>query len=152
MYWLIVDRVSYNWQFICWPPLHIIHRGLVQRWSFCILFCECFKMCCLAFQLHHLSERVLLASLRPGDGGAVLRPSDLLQMPAPQVGAALWLISCSCSLPVPVSGGSKLPVWLCHFFRITYKTAYRQAVKTDYRKRYQCCPGYYESRDKCVRK
>uniref|UniRef100_A0A3B4XIA8 Platelet endothelial aggregation receptor 1 n=1 Tax=Seriola lalandi dorsalis TaxID=1841481 RepID=A0A3B4XIA8_SERLL len=33
---------------------------------------------------------------------------------------------------------------------ITYKTAYRQAVKTDYRKRYQCCPGYYESRDKCV--
>uniref|UniRef100_A0A3Q3IKI4 Platelet endothelial aggregation receptor 1 n=1 Tax=Monopterus albus TaxID=43700 RepID=A0A3Q3IKI4_MONAL len=34
---------------------------------------------------------------------------------------------------------------------ITYKTAYRQAVKTDYRKRYQCCPGYYESRDKCVR-
>lgn len=37
-------------------------------------------------------------------------------------------------------------------FRITYKTAYRQAVKTDYRRRYQCCPGYYESRDKCVRK
>uniref|UniRef100_A0A3B5A358 Platelet endothelial aggregation receptor 1-like n=1 Tax=Stegastes partitus TaxID=144197 RepID=A0A3B5A358_9TELE len=34
---------------------------------------------------------------------------------------------------------------------ITYKTAYRQAVKTDYRKRYQCCPGYYESGDKCVR-
>uniref|UniRef100_A0A3B4GMT9 Platelet endothelial aggregation receptor 1-like n=1 Tax=Pundamilia nyererei TaxID=303518 RepID=A0A3B4GMT9_9CICH len=33
---------------------------------------------------------------------------------------------------------------------ITYKTAYRQAVKTDYRKRYQCCPGYYESRGKCV--
>uniref|UniRef100_A0A3Q4GJH5 Platelet endothelial aggregation receptor 1 n=1 Tax=Neolamprologus brichardi TaxID=32507 RepID=A0A3Q4GJH5_NEOBR len=33
---------------------------------------------------------------------------------------------------------------------ITYKTAYRQAVKTDYRKRYQCCPGYYESRGRCV--
>ncbi|KAK5892100.1 hypothetical protein CesoFtcFv8_012514 [Champsocephalus esox] len=38
----------------------------------------------------------------------------------------------------------------CLRHRITYKTAYRQAVKTDYRKRYQCCPGYYESRDKCV--
>uniref|UniRef100_A0A667WIU6 Platelet endothelial aggregation receptor 1 n=1 Tax=Myripristis murdjan TaxID=586833 RepID=A0A667WIU6_9TELE len=38
----------------------------------------------------------------------------------------------------------------CMRHRITYKTAYRQAVKTDYRRRYQCCPGYYESRDKCV--
>uniref|UniRef100_A0A3B3DVC1 Platelet endothelial aggregation receptor 1 n=1 Tax=Oryzias melastigma TaxID=30732 RepID=A0A3B3DVC1_ORYME len=34
--------------------------------------------------------------------------------------------------------------------RITYRTAYRQAVKTDHRKRYQCCPGYYESGGKCV--
>lgn len=38
----------------------------------------------------------------------------------------------------------------CH--RITYKTAYRQAVKMDYRRRYQCCPGFYESSNKCVRK
>ncbi|GLD53114.1 platelet endothelial aggregation receptor 1-like isoform X1 [Lates japonicus] len=38
----------------------------------------------------------------------------------------------------------------CIRHRITYKTAYRQAVKTHYRKRYQCCPGYYESGDKCV--
>uniref|UniRef100_A0A667WXM6 Platelet endothelial aggregation receptor 1 n=1 Tax=Myripristis murdjan TaxID=586833 RepID=A0A667WXM6_9TELE len=45
---------------------------------------------------------------------------------------------------------SLCPVCLCFCFRITYKTAYRQAVKTDYRRRYQCCPGYYESRDKCV--
>ncbi|KAI1901452.1 hypothetical protein AGOR_G00034580 [Albula goreensis] len=35
----------------------------------------------------------------------------------------------------------------CTRHRITYKTAYRQAVKMDYRKRYQCCPGYYESRE-----
>uniref|UniRef100_A0A3P8VWT3 Platelet endothelial aggregation receptor 1 n=2 Tax=Cynoglossus semilaevis TaxID=244447 RepID=A0A3P8VWT3_CYNSE len=42
------------------------------------------------------------------------------------------------------------PTYRCLRHRITYKTAYRQAVKTDYRKRYQCCPGYYESRDKCV--
>uniref|UniRef100_A0A3Q3B9L4 Platelet endothelial aggregation receptor 1 n=1 Tax=Kryptolebias marmoratus TaxID=37003 RepID=A0A3Q3B9L4_KRYMA len=34
--------------------------------------------------------------------------------------------------------------------QITYKTAYRQAVRTEYRRRYQCCPGYYESGDKCV--
>uniref|UniRef100_H2T7C3 Platelet endothelial aggregation receptor 1 n=1 Tax=Takifugu rubripes TaxID=31033 RepID=H2T7C3_TAKRU len=38
----------------------------------------------------------------------------------------------------------------CLHHRIIYKTAYRQAVKTEYRKRYQCCPGFYESRNKCV--
>lgn len=36
--------------------------------------------------------------------------------------------------------------------RITYKTAYRQVVKMDYRRRYQCCRGFYESGNKCVRK
>lgn len=35
-------------------------------------------------ELHHLSEGVLLAPLRPRDGGALLRPADLLQMHAPQ--------------------------------------------------------------------
>ena len=109
-------------------------------------------VCCSLLQLHHLGERVVLASLRPRDRGALLGPSDRLQMHAPQVEADRWLISCWVSLPVPVSGRSRRPVWLCYSFRITYKTAYRQAVKTDYRKRYQCCPGYYESRDKCVRK
>uniref|UniRef100_A0A672KI38 Platelet endothelial aggregation receptor 1 n=1 Tax=Sinocyclocheilus grahami TaxID=75366 RepID=A0A672KI38_SINGR len=34
--------------------------------------------------------------------------------------------------------------------RITYKTLYRQVVKMDYRRRYQCCRGFYESRNKCV--
>uniref|UniRef100_A0A8C3XK94 Platelet endothelial aggregation receptor 1 n=1 Tax=Chelydra serpentina TaxID=8475 RepID=A0A8C3XK94_CHESE len=34
--------------------------------------------------------------------------------------------------------------------RIVYKTAYRQAVKIDYRKRYRCCQGYYENADVCV--
>ncbi|XP_064201687.1 platelet endothelial aggregation receptor 1-like [Anguilla rostrata] len=38
----------------------------------------------------------------------------------------------------------------CTRHRITYKTAYRQAVKLDYRRRYQCCPGYYESGERCV--
>ncbi|TSK34788.1 Multiple epidermal growth factor-like domains protein 10 [Bagarius yarrelli] len=38
----------------------------------------------------------------------------------------------------------------CVRHRITYKTAYRQSVKMDYRRRYQCCPGFYESRNKCV--
>ncbi|KAI9999819.1 hypothetical protein NQD34_011662, partial [Periophthalmus magnuspinnatus] len=38
----------------------------------------------------------------------------------------------------------------CVRHRVVYRTAYRQAVKTDYRRRYQCCPGYYESADKCV--
>ncbi|MBN3287692.1 MEG11 protein, partial [Polyodon spathula] len=38
----------------------------------------------------------------------------------------------------------------CLSNRITYKTAYRQGVKLAYRRRYQCCPGYYESRDTCV--
>lgn len=116
--------------------------------------CQWFTMCvcCPLLQLHHLGERVVLASLRPRDRGALLGPADRLQMHAPQVEADWWLTSCWVSLPVPVSGGSERPVWPCYSFRITYKTAYRQAVKTDYRKRYQCCPGYYESRDKCVRK
>lgn len=106
----------------------------------------------LFFQLHHLSEGVLLTSVWPRDRGALLRPTDLLQMHAPQVVGAGMTRFLWGWLPVPVSGGSTLPVWPCYSFRITYKTAYRQAVKTDYRKRYQCCPGYYESRDKCVRK
>nr|XP_047905200.1 platelet endothelial aggregation receptor 1 [Anser cygnoides] len=40
---------------------------------------------------------------------------------------------------------------LCLQQRIVYRTEYRQAVRTDYRRRYQCCLGYYESRDVCVR-
>ncbi|MGH0178974.1 UNVERIFIED_CONTAM: hypothetical protein FKN15_000283 [Acipenser sinensis] len=40
----------------------------------------------------------------------------------------------------------------CTRHKITYKTAYRQGVKLAYRRRYQCCPGYYESRETCVRK
>lgn len=66
-------------------------------------------MCCSAFQLHHLSERVLLASLRPRDRGALLGPSDLLPMHAPQVAAAWWLISCWADfLLLPVEGQSVL--------------------------------------------
>uniref|UniRef100_A0A672RSH4 Platelet endothelial aggregation receptor 1 n=1 Tax=Sinocyclocheilus grahami TaxID=75366 RepID=A0A672RSH4_SINGR len=38
----------------------------------------------------------------------------------------------------------------CTRHRITYKTLYRQVVKMDYRRRYQCCRGFYESRNKCV--
>lgn len=35
--------------------------------------------------------------------------------------------------------------------RISYKTAYRRGVRTMYRRRSQCCPGYFESGDLCVR-
>ncbi|KAI2655154.1 Platelet endothelial aggregation receptor 1 [Labeo rohita] len=38
----------------------------------------------------------------------------------------------------------------CTRHRITNKTLYRQVVKMDYRRRYQCCRGFYESRNKCV--
>lgn len=37
-------------------------------------------------------------------------------------------------------------------FRVLYKTAYRQGVKVDYRRRHQCCEGFYESNNICVRK
>ncbi|KAF1413267.1 Platelet endothelial aggregation receptor 1, partial [Spheniscus humboldti] len=50
--------------------------------------------------------------------------------------------------PCPGALGSPLP---CLQQRIVYRTEYRQAVRTDYRRRYQCCLGYYESRDACVR-
>lgn len=35
-------------------------------------------------ELHHLSEGVLLPPIRPSERGALLGPSDLLQMHAPQ--------------------------------------------------------------------
>lgn len=134
----------------CRSIIHSLKELQISIFPDCQWFTMC--VCCPLLQLHHLGERVVLASLRPRDRGALLGPADRLQMHAPQVEADWWLTSCWVSLPVPVSGGSERPVWPYYSFRITYKTAYRQAVKTDYRKRYQCCPGYYESRDKCVRK
>ncbi|XP_027523507.1 platelet endothelial aggregation receptor 1-like, partial [Corapipo altera] len=54
----------------------------------------------------------------------------------------------SSSEPCPGGLGSPLP---CPQQRVVHRTEYRQAVRTDYRRRYQCCLGYYESRDTCVR-
>ncbi|CAK6980248.1 multiple epidermal growth factor-like domains protein 11%2C partial [Scomber scombrus] len=39
----------------------------------------------------------------------------------------------------------------CTRHRISYKTAYRRGVRTMYRRRSQCCPGFFESGDLCVR-
>ncbi|KAF2973928.1 hypothetical protein EK904_001787 [Melospiza melodia maxima] len=38
----------------------------------------------------------------------------------------------------------------CTRHRISYKTAYRRGLRTMYRRRSQCCPGYYESGDYCI--
>ncbi|XP_013887580.1 multiple epidermal growth factor-like domains protein 11, partial [Austrofundulus limnaeus] len=38
----------------------------------------------------------------------------------------------------------------CTRHRISYKTAYRRGVRTMYRRRSQCCPGFFESGDMCV--
>ncbi|XP_043072473.1 multiple epidermal growth factor-like domains protein 11 [Puntigrus tetrazona] len=38
----------------------------------------------------------------------------------------------------------------CTRHRTSYKTAYRRGVRTMYRRRSQCCPGYFESGDLCV--
>lgn len=35
--------------------------------------------------------------------------------------------------------------------RVVYRTVYRQVVKTDHRRRLQCCRGFYESGGVCVR-
>ncbi|XP_020557051.1 multiple epidermal growth factor-like domains protein 11 isoform X1 [Oryzias latipes] len=40
----------------------------------------------------------------------------------------------------------------CTRHRISYKTAYRRGVRTMYRRRSQCCPGFFESSDLCARK
>ncbi|KAH0512019.1 Multiple epidermal growth factor-like domains protein 11 [Microtus ochrogaster] len=40
----------------------------------------------------------------------------------------------------------------CTRHRISYKTAYRRGLRTMYRRRSQCCPGYYENGDFCIRK
>uniref|UniRef100_A0A8D2IR73 Platelet endothelial aggregation receptor 1 n=1 Tax=Varanus komodoensis TaxID=61221 RepID=A0A8D2IR73_VARKO len=59
------------------------------------------------------------------------------------------------ALPCPGHIGSGGP-WpsgtFSDFRRVVYKAAYRQAVKVDYRKRFRCCTGYYESSSSCVRK
>ncbi|KAL6092651.1 hypothetical protein STEG23_006453, partial [Scotinomys teguina] len=39
----------------------------------------------------------------------------------------------------------------CTRHRISYKTAYRRGLRTMYRRRSQCCPGYYENGDFCIR-
>ncbi|ELW68442.1 Multiple epidermal growth factor-like domains protein 10 [Tupaia chinensis] len=39
----------------------------------------------------------------------------------------------------------------CTRHRISYRTAYRHGEKTMYRRKSQCCPGFYESREMCVR-
>nr|XP_020653938.1 platelet endothelial aggregation receptor 1 [Pogona vitticeps] len=38
----------------------------------------------------------------------------------------------------------------CPRHKVLYKVAYRQGVKLDYRRRYRCCQGYYESGSLCV--
>uniref|UniRef100_A0A670YKS9 Platelet endothelial aggregation receptor 1 n=1 Tax=Pseudonaja textilis TaxID=8673 RepID=A0A670YKS9_PSETE len=38
----------------------------------------------------------------------------------------------------------------CPQYRVLYKTAYRQGVRVDYRRRHHCCEGFYESSDACV--
>ncbi|KAF7250309.1 Multiple epidermal growth factor-like domains protein 10 [Varanus komodoensis] len=39
----------------------------------------------------------------------------------------------------------------CTRHRISYRTAYRHGEKTMYRRKSQCCPGFYESREMCIR-
>ncbi|XP_060031689.1 multiple epidermal growth factor-like domains protein 11 [Erinaceus europaeus] len=39
----------------------------------------------------------------------------------------------------------------CTRHRKSYKTAYRRGLRTMYRRRSQCCPGYYERDDFCIR-
>lgn len=55
-------------------------------------------------------------------------------------------------VPLPFRKGTSCSC-LCAmcFSRISYKTAYRRGVRTMYRRRSQCCPGYFESGDLCVR-
>ncbi|MBN3280536.1 MEG10 protein, partial [Polyodon spathula] len=38
----------------------------------------------------------------------------------------------------------------CTRHRVSYRTAYRRGEKTMYRRKSQCCPGFYESREMCI--
>nr|XP_011708447.1 multiple epidermal growth factor-like domains protein 10 isoform X2 [Macaca nemestrina] len=38
----------------------------------------------------------------------------------------------------------------CTRHRVSYRTAYRHGEKTMYRRKSQCCPGFYESGEMCV--
>ncbi|TNN37879.1 Multiple epidermal growth factor-like domains protein 11 [Liparis tanakae] len=47
-------------------------------------------------------------------------------------------------------GGGCWSILVCSCVcRISYKTAYRRGVRTMYRRRSQCCPGFYESGSLC---
>ncbi|KTG36124.1 hypothetical protein cypCar_00002536 [Cyprinus carpio] len=85
----------------------------------------------------------------------------LLRMKTAEICVVLFVLSCVCELSLSLDprDPNVCSLWerlLNSFFfshslcRITYKTLYRQVVKMDYRRRYQCCRGFYESRNKCV--
>ncbi|NXQ05774.1 PEAR1 protein, partial [Vidua macroura] len=86
----------------------------------------------------------LLAALRPGDPN-VCSYWESFTAPVKESYTKPHVVSSS----EPCPGGLGLPL-PCPKQRVVYRTEYRQAVRTDYRRRYQCCQGYYESRDSCV--
>ncbi|NXC55696.1 PEAR1 protein, partial [Aleadryas rufinucha] len=86
----------------------------------------------------------LLAALRPGDPN-VCSYWESFTAPVKESYTKPHVVSSS----EPCPGGLGLPL-PCPQQRVVYRTEYRQAVRTDYRRRYQCCQGYYESRDSCI--
>ncbi|NWW20946.1 PEAR1 protein, partial [Falcunculus frontatus] len=86
----------------------------------------------------------LLAALRPGDPN-VCSYWESFTAPVKESYTKPHVVPSS----EPCPGGLGLPL-PCPQQRVVYRTEYRQAVRTDYRRRYQCCQGYYESRDSCV--
>ncbi|NXA01094.1 PEAR1 protein, partial [Nesospiza acunhae] len=86
----------------------------------------------------------LLAALRPGDPN-VCSYWESFTAPVKESYSKPHVVTSS----QPCPGGLGLPL-PCPQQRVLYRTEYRLAVRTDYRRRYQCCQGYYESRDSCV--
>ncbi|NXD31389.1 PEAR1 protein, partial [Spelaeornis formosus] len=86
----------------------------------------------------------LLAALRPGDPN-VCSYWESFTAPVKESYTKPHVVSSS--EPCPEGLGLPLP---CPQQRVVYRTEYRQAIRTEHRRRYQCCQGYYESRDACV--
>ncbi|TTF71933.1 Multiple epidermal growth factor-like domains protein 10 [Bagarius yarrelli] len=55
-----------------------------------------------------------------------------------------------CLMEVTSSLNLEDPNVCSHWERVSYKTAYRRGNKTMYRRKSQCCPGFYESKEMCA--
>uniref|UniRef100_A0ACB8ER58 Uncharacterized protein n=1 Tax=Sphaerodactylus townsendi TaxID=933632 RepID=A0ACB8ER58_9SAUR len=110
------------------------------------------------------AKKKLLGSLAPSQGAAA-RGGSPASSSYPVRAMECWANSPSNPPPADAAEGAAtqqtqiyytsctdiLNWFKCTRHRISYRTAYRHGEKTMYRRKSQCCPGFYESREMCIR-